>query len=621
MILAIYLSLNLYIYFKKQKEINSFILKSLPVFILEELLFITGFFFWTFVRAHQSDLNGLEKFMDYGFINSILNSKFLPPVDMWFAGKPINYYWFGHFVTAVITKLSGIPSGVGYNLMLGTILGLSLSASFSLVSSLIHVTEKLKRLAVIGGLISAIILNFGGNFHSTYYILKDGAEKYWYPDATRFIGYNPDTNDKTIHEFPIYSYVVSDLHAHLLNFPFVLLYISLLYSFIDQKVEVLKKRNGTGFKNFIGHWLLIIGHPQNKILILLGLVLGVMFMTNAWDFANYLLASGFVILLTSVKKFGFKLDSLYKIALPILVIISVSVITVLPFVLNFESIADGVSITHTKSPLWQLAILWGFPAVLTLVFIVLRKKYSREDIFTTSLIITSWILIFLPEFIYVKDIYTASHYRANTMFKLTYQAYVMFYLLSGYIAVRSIRSLSGTLQRLILTGFFIVLFASILYYPIIATRSYYGNLKGPTKSLSGETWLMEKNPDIYSAILWFRKNVSGQPVILEAPGDSYTEYNSISAYTGFPTISGWFVHEWLWRGSSEVPQARVSDIVQIYTAESIPLTKSLLQKYKVEYVIVGDYEREKYSNLIEEKFQKLGKAVFTSPTTKIYEIK
>ena len=38
---------------------------------------------------------------------------------------------------------------------------------------------------------------------------------YWYPNATRFI-------HNTIHEFPLYSFVVSDLHGHVLDIPIVL---------------------------------------------------------------------------------------------------------------------------------------------------------------------------------------------------------------------------------------------------------------------------------------------------------------------------------------------------------------------------------------------------------------
>jgi uncharacterized membrane protein len=304
-------------------------------------------------------------------------------------------------------------------------------------------------------------------------------------------------------------------------------------------------------------------------------------------------------------------------------IVIAALITALPFILNFESIAEGADFTHTKTPLWQLAVLWGMPAVLTLVFAFVltrvKAKLARADLFIISILTASWILIFIPEFVYVKDIYIASHYRANTMFKITYQAFVMFSLTAGYIAIRTISLLKDTALKIFVFSFFVLMFGSVVYYAYIATNSYYGDLK-IYRGLRGDTWLQNKYPPEYQALLWLQDNVDGQPVILEAAGDSYTEYNVISSYSGLPTVSGWFVHEWLWRGKPEYPQERVNDIIQIYTSSDIAGVKQLLGKYRVEYVIVGHFEREKYPNLIESKFEEIGERVFQSGGTSIYRV-
>jgi uncharacterized membrane protein len=205
------------------------------------------------------------------------------------------------------------------------------------------------------------------------------------------------------------------------------------------------------------------------------------------------------------------------------------------------------------------------------------------------------------------------------MFKLTYQAFVMFYITSGYIAIRSIALLKNTVSKIGAALLFITIFTGILWYPKFAISSYYHNLEGHV-GLSGDTWLKVKYPDIFNTIIWLSENVKGQPVILEAPGDSYTEYNVISAYTGLPTVSGWFVHEWLWRGESTFPQERVSEITEIYTSQNLSLTKSLLDKYEVKYVIVGNFEREKFPNINESKFSNLGKAVFSSGNLEVIQI-
>lgn len=541
--------------------------------------------------------------MDFGFINSILKSQSLPPGDMWFSGQTINYYWFGHFTSAVATKLSNIPSDITYNLLLATILGLTLVSSFSISSTLINKLKKniSTRMSIAAGLISALLLVFGGNLHTPIYVYKNGPDKYWYPQATRLIGYQPETEDKTIHEFPIYSFVVSDLHAHLINLPYVLLFIALLLNYSHQK----RKRF------------------QLKNTIPLGLTMGIMFMTNTWDFANYLLVSGVTLVLFNIKKAGFNFKNLFKTALPILSFLIIGLIVASPFILSFVSPSQGIKLTHTRTPLWQLGVLWGFPAILTTTYLYtlyrFQDRVKRSDIFVLSLITAAWILIAIPEFIYLKDIYISSHYRANTMFKLTYQSFVMFYLLAGYIVVRIFSLINdGPLKKITLI-FFALLFASILSYSTFAVNSYYGKLKS-YRGLSGSEWLKSKYPGEYQAVKWFQENIEGQPTILEAPGDSYSEYNVISSYTGLPTVSGWYVHEWLWRGNSKYPQERVNDINKIYTSKNTQITKELLDKYDIKYVIIGVLEKEKYPDLYDDKFLSLGREVFSSRRTKIFQI-
>ena len=633
-IFFVYAVFNVYLFRKNHEEISLSFKKSKRALLLQEVLFTTGLVLWSYVRAHQPDINGLEKFMDFGFINSILRSEYLPPSDIWASGEAINYYWFGHLATAVATKISGIPSHVTYNLMIATILGFCLTASFSIISTLVS-TLNLKlnsRTAYAAGIISAIILAFAGNFHTPIYLLKKGREAYWYPDATRFIGYNPETNDKTIHEFPIYSFVVSDLHPHLMNLPFVLLYLALLANYILNLSTKSEARSSKQYRNsklkFLNRFrtlefsnLNLFGISNFVFRIFpLGFLIGIFFMTNTWDFANYLFVSATILFFMNLRERDFKLETFLKRATNLVTILALGIITALPFILNFESIAEGIKLTHTKSPLWQLSVLWGFPALLSSSFalFIFRKKAEKNDIFVLSLLAASWVLIIIPEFVYIKDIYIASHYRANTMFKLTYQAYVMFYLASGYIAVRSIVIVKRLFLKIGMVVIYTIIFASILKYPSIAVNSYYQDLKN-YKGLSGEAWIEKKYPDIYSVILWL-KNVPGQPAILEAQGDSYTEFNLISAYTGLPTVSGWFVHEWLWRGSSEFPQGRSNEVTEIYTSKDLNITRNLLSKYGVSYVIVGELERQKYPNLYEEKFNKLGKLVFTSGTAKIYKL-
>jgi len=582
------------------------------VILGEESIFLLALLAWSFVRGFQPNIEGLEKFMDFGFLNSILRSKWFPPADMWFAGETINYYYFGHLQAAVLTKISGLDSAITYNLMIGTLFALAFTSTFSLASNLsVILLKKINRQVLVAGLISAFLLTLGGNLHTIVYVLKNGAERYWYPDATRFIGYQPNNpQDKTIHEFPAYSFVVADLHGHLNDLPTVLLFLATLLIFgLHFSVN---KRTKT--------W-----QPATE-LFLLAFLLGTMYMTNSWDFPIYgLLFALFVFLKLIIERQQKLKEGLVQVFAHGWPVLLLAVIVSLPFSLSFKPMAQGIGLVRAHSLWWQLLILWGFFWFIagSFWFLTAKKWHQTSDIFVLSLTLWATLLIFIPEIIYVKDIYIPEYHRANTMFKLVYQAFVMYALVAGYVLLRIKKELKSSrpLFYFLYFALFALGFAAQMIYPHFALRGYYGKLTPSRyRGLYGLEFLKTQAPDDYRAVLWLKENLKGQPVVLEAVGDSYTLYNRVSALTGLPTIEGWLVHEWLWRGGYDQPGKRAAEVEAIYQGEDEERAKELLRKYKVEYVFVGNLEREKYPSLRQERFSRLGKEVFSSGKTKIYRL-
>jgi len=599
------------------------------IIIFEEILFFITLTFWSLIRGFQPDINGLEKFMDFGFINSILRSEYFPPADMWLSGKTINYYYFGHLVAAVLTKLSGIKSAITYNLMLATIFGFSFVGSFSLAANLVNQlkTKLIKinwRTIIIAGLLSALLFTLGGNLHTAAWHLlpaiKGDSQFYWYPDATRFIGYNPPTEDKTIHEFPIYSFVVSDLHGHVSDIPFVLLILAFLFAFL---ISCQQKRN-------FAFYVLSFALP-------IGLTLSVMYMTNSWDFPIYLLITGLVILYFNyfpakrdpalAEKSNWKTETFLNTALYSLVIFFLALIFSLPFHFHFQQIAQGIAFVNGHSFWWQLLVLWGYQWGFCLSFVIFlaiqkihdtRYKIQNTDFFILILLSIATLLIIIPEIIYVKDIYIPSFHRANTMFKLVYQSFMIYALASGYIIVRILKGVSTKPLKFLLFSVFCFLFSSVMLYSHFAIKGYYGDLEN-FRGLDGLTFLQQRYPEDFETLGWLEKNIQGQPIILEAVGDSYTEYNRLSMASGLPTVEGWLVHEWLWRGSFDEPGKRAADVQKIYESKNLEETKQLINKYQVHYLYVGSLERERYQ-VDEEKFAELGEIVFQSGNSKLYHL-
>lgn len=591
----------------RKQEILRSVKESWKLIIFEEILFFLGLTSWAFIRGFQPEIAGLEKFMDLGFVNAILRSEFFPPQDMWFAGEHINYYYFGHLASAVLIRLSSIGSQVGYNLMIATLFSLTFVFSFSIGLNLYFSTFK-KRLwmGVVLGLATAILVSLGGNLHPLYWILTHGLDfsKYWYPDATRFIVQEFGANDNTIHEFPIYSFVVADLHGHLINLPSVLLFIALLLSSAIKKVVT------------------------PVLVILLSFLLGVFYITNAWDLPIYSSLLGFFLLGIFWRKESPILGIVKAGWLTVLIFI-LSFLVNLPFHLSFKSISSGVTLADFHSPFWMLLVLWGLPILTTLSFVVVSIKARKlEDSsgqimkFVGAMVLVSWILVLIPEFLYVKDIYIHKYQRANTVFKFTYQAFLMFSLITPFIVFR-VASFNRRFSPFVLVGKFLYLVPMFLLFCIVASYSFfavgsYYTLKN-YKGLSGEKWLLGQYPGEYWAIQYLR-TIPGQPVVLQAVGDSYTNFDVISSYTGLPTVSGWLVHEWLWRGSFDEPGKRASEVEIIYTTDSREKAWELIKRYNVSYVIVGALERQKYTRIQEDKFNILGGLVFSDAGTRIYKV-
>ncbi len=629
------------------------------IFIFEEILFIFGLLTWSYIRSFQPDIHGLEKYMDFGILNSILRSEFFPPKDMWFTPLPINYYYFGHLATAVLTKLSNIPSSITFNLMIASIFAFTFVGSFSIGANLIYkfkiqnstlrLRSRRKFKIILSGFLTAFLVSLSGNLQTIYSFFKNYSgenpvpfwhlpysfstfpNNYWYPNATRFI-------HNTIHEFPLYSFVVSDLHGHVLDIPFVLLIIGLLLSeFLGMRIKIRK-----------------------TTIVLISFLLGVMYMTNAWDGIIYFLLAALIFLYPLIYSRLLSFSKKFSLGDWLLIIFTLLIgffIFSYPFNHFFKPFVSGIGIVcppdflvkagklgpfifeeaHCqKSPWWQIFILYGFFYFWAISFIIFifrniklknftikLKNIEKTDFFVFTLILLSTILIIIPELIYVKDIYPA-HYRANTMFKLVYQSFIMLSIASSYIIIRLISTLRNwIIKSKIITLIYSILGVMILtfvfIYPYFAINSFYGGLK-VRSGLDGTKYLKDLYPTDYDAIVWINKNIKGQPVILEAQGDSYTDFARVSTNTGLPTILGWTVHEWLWRGTYDVPAPRIPEVQTLYESPNVNITRNLIEKYKIEYIFIGNLEYQKYPNLAEQKFGNLGKIIYKNGRTQIYRI-
>src|SRR5204862_6145698 len=118
-------------------ELRGFMRAHARLLLAWEGLFLLAFAGLLGVRLLDPDLwhplHAVEKPMDFGFLNAILRSGWMPPPDPFFSGGTLNYYYYGQFLAAWLIKAVGVPSAVGYNIVVPVLYGLLVLGAGSVV--------------------------------------------------------------------------------------------------------------------------------------------------------------------------------------------------------------------------------------------------------------------------------------------------------------------------------------------------------------------------------------------------------------------------------------------------------------------------------------------------------
>ena len=638
-------------HFQGKNGIDCFPFGNVNLIYGEEILFFIFFLMWTYFAGFRPQAYGTEKFMDYGFMEAMMRSTTLPARDLWYSEGTINYYYGGQYFAVFLTKLTGSKVELTYNLMRTFVAAFAFVLPFSLVRQMSvdrlkgSLTGKKRCVPAVAGIIAGLSVSIAGNMHYVVYskiipwiqkLQGKETDSYWFPDATRYIGYNPvNDSDKTIHEFPCYSFVLGDLHAHVVNVMFVTFLVGMFYAWL----KMIRKRGPEPEKQERSvFWLRQLLMPH---ILLASVFLGMFQWTNYWDFVIYFVVTGGVVLIANIIRFEGKIIRILAVTIVQAVeIIGLSYLVILPFTLKFDTMVQGVALAQHHSLWYQLLILWGLPVLLTVLLILsvitekmkglkhkslyrLLEAITVPDLFAVIMGLCAIGLVLIPELVYVRDIYENGNARANTMFKLTYQAYILFGMTMGYGIYRMlvisrqkiIRILSGV-------GLFVLLW-TVGYFGN-AVHSWFGDVwkVSEYQGLDATTFLEQDFPQDASAIRWLKQNIKGSPVVLEANGDSYTGYERVSASTGLPTVLGWYVHEWLWRNNVPDLNEKSADIQTIYTSTDAETVKKLISRYDISYIFVGGQEKEKYGTELNDRvLQSLGSIVFEDDMSGTYIVK
>jgi uncharacterized membrane protein len=587
-----------------------------------ELVFAIFFIATILIRSQKPEIIGLEKFMNWAFINAALHSPTLPPPDPWLAGYPINYYYFGHFVAAGLIVFSGVDTAVGYNLMLCQVVATSGVAVFMIIRRLlISFGHAAARYGWGLGVAGAVLTLFGGNFHAVLYgivrpllvashVFGLAADNYRFPMSTRFIGHHPATSDKTITEFPSYGIFTGELHAHVLNLPIDLAMLFLCLTIVIARVSVWQGLLGTAG---LQRKTTIFGHA-----IVYGILLGIASIGNTWDFPIYLLAFGFCLFAAECQQLTRPIRAAVLAVVGVTAEVLIALALTIPFWRSFHPFTHGITRPQYGSPLWQLAVLYGnyaFVGVSAGLFLPrllseATPRARRALLATAILFLLSIVLLAIPESISIRDIYGIEYLRANTMFKMSFQAYVMLAVASVLGAAMLVSIQTNTRNRVFWALGLTVLLLPQLSYGWFVYDQFLRPPAGQLLTLDGGRFLSENKMRDWNIVAYLNghRPAAGE-AILEASGESYTETSRISAATGIPTVLGWYGHEWLWRGTFVIEQERADQITKFYNSSDYLWRRNFIRQYKIRYIVVGLVEQRRYEKLDRVSLGQLGTVV------------
>jgi len=563
-----------------------------------------------------------EKVMDSMILSSMMYNPTIPPMDAWFAGETLSwYYYLGAWMFAVPGIILSIPASVVYNLVIPTVFAVSAVMIYS--SS----TLLLKRFRFLPLLL--LVISYPGFFNLIPVVLSENVPfRFILDGTTRLL-------PGAVTENPLSALLIGSPrpYAIALMIQCVIIFLVIFTSYKWQDIDT-KARSG--------------------IAIILGLSLGTLIPLHTWDILIYLplvIAVGLLVSFRIFQTGDFLKDSNVSSLYPVCVawlsglhaflshprslyqngpassvlflgIIApvLAILFYIPFFFDLENKRmQGISLSLVASEPVSFILVHGF-------FLLILLVYLRRDIFQRPLFLIFPLLIAVSGFISAALIFLPVIYllirrfsrieevlalfglmcilfcegfamvqngmpdRANT----TYKFYFAAWILLGVSTFSLLGEMLGTCHYITserrYTLVSIILIVAALTFPGILLSS--GPIWSP--NLDGTAFVSEYVGDEEAHALKFLKALKPGEILIEGvvpmdfDQDEPAKYFSrISSYTGIPSVMGSFTRENVYRGN-EVTRERGEDSVRVYIQPDV--AAEIMAKYNATLLYVGTPE-------------------------------
>ena len=373
-VLSVFAAINTLLLIANRGAIADFLRRHWKTVAVAELIFLAAFLAFVAIRMANPDLwhpyRGGEKPMDMAYLNAVMKSVYMPPFDPWFSGGYLNYYYWGQFLVSTLIHVTGIVPEVAVNLAVPTFFAMTAALSYSVVHALVSWVRSSRGEAhgvspMMAGLVGLVFVTVLGNLDGAIQIAQSGWKAlaqglpvgefdFW--RSSRMMP--PDPPGHEITEFPFFTFLFADPHAHLWALPFTLLCIGLSAS-----VVLGLARNGP---------LREVWRPGHLLtLIILGVSVGALRLLNTWDYPTYLLfAFAAVGLGEYLAQGGISGSVIFRTVAKSALVLAVGFAAFLPFHMTNETFFLGIEGTTNQTTLWQFLAIFGLFAYVIGTYLI-----------------------------------------------------------------------------------------------------------------------------------------------------------------------------------------------------------------------------------------------------------
>ena len=641
----------------RRPDLVTLVVSRWRLILVGEVAFIIVFALVALARAQAPNAAATEKPMDLLMLTAVHRAEVLPPPDPWLSGEAVSYYHLGHLTTDVVGQLSGNGPEIGFNLGIAMIGALAGTAMFGLAGDVFALSPIRRRgsrwVAGIGGLLAFLWVAPLSSHRDIVSILLDAETPllqgwWWWWDATRVL-------PRPITEFPAFSMLLGDLHAHVLALPISLIAIAISVTTFQGQTPLTWR-----------WWL------RNPIALgLAGAVFAALFMTNSWDVLTFG-PLWFGAAVVANRRVGWSWPfALFNGARFLALPVAAALLLAAPFIANLESTARSLSLVSVEaSDPGNWLLIWLVPlvplllgafalrvggerspaligalvaAVAVAVWALLQVVAGNADVLLErssgwvvlailaaliglgtaavvraererdparaawlALAVGAGVMMLATELL---NIETATVGRFNTVFKLWYHLWTII-ALAGAIAFAMVvdrvqwrawlpdwRHPAATVA--LATGVVIYL-GAFVYAPAMAlSRANEGQQAG----LDALVYLERSDPGLAGAIEFAREDLDPRRhVLLQAVSDAYGSSGYLAAASGVPTVLNWPGHQLQWRGAEAPLAGRREAVDRIYELGAVTEAEQLAASYGVTHVYVGRDERTQFGNGVAERF-------------------